>query len=121
MLAVLKLNEPSTFVLLRPEDNLSHWSTLSTNALFFTLQTTANVATRHDLVAWLVTSWSVTHLTALLGTNVMRTLPRAFLAARCTWLSTIFRASTVDAQALTLRGTRRARLSTPRLARMGTD
>ena len=33
MLAVWKLDEPSRFVFLLPEENLSYWSTFSTNAL----------------------------------------------------------------------------------------
>ena len=120
MQAVWKLDEPSRFVFLLPEENLSYWSTFSTNALFFA-QTTAIVATRQYLVAWFVTSWSFTHLTALLGTSVMRTLPKTFFMARCTGLSTLFWAFTVPAQVFTLCATRRTRLFTTRHARMGTN
>ena len=122
MLTVWKLDEPSIFVIFRPKEDLSCRSTLSTDALFFALQTTANVATFwYESVAWYVTSWSVTHLTALLGTSVMRTLPGAFLTARYTRLSTFIRASTVLALVFTHRDTGRTRLSTQGLARMGTN
>ena len=120
MLAVWKLDEPSRFVFLLPEENLSYWSTFSTNALFFA-QTTAIVATRQYLVAWFVTSWSFTHLTALLGTSVMRTIPKTFLVARYTRLSTLFWAFTVPTQVFTLCATRWTRLFTTRHARMGTN
>ena len=122
MLTVWKLDEPSIFVIFRPKEDLSCRSTLSTDALFFALQTTANVATFwYESVAWYITSWSVTHLTALLGTSVMRTLPGAFLAARYTQLSASIRAWIVLALVFTHHDTRRTRLSTQGLARMGTN